>query len=47
MLHHVPNVFCPGGGIGRHTGFKILRLVITVRVQVSSWAPNYLSIIAS
>ena len=28
---------CPGGGIGRHAGLKILWLVITVRVQVPSW----------
>ena len=27
---------CPGGGIGRHAGLKILWLVIAVRVQLPS-----------
>jgi hypothetical protein len=30
---------CRGGGIGRHTGLKILRVVISVPVQVRSSAP--------
>jgi hypothetical protein len=28
------SITCPGGGIGRHAGLKILWLVIVVRVQV-------------
>jgi hypothetical protein len=27
---------CPGGGIGRHAGLKILWIVISVRVQLPS-----------
>ena len=33
------NIRCPGGGIGRHKGFKIPRLM-GVRVQVSLRAPT-------
>ena len=28
---------CPGGGIGRHAGLKILWAVMSVRVQVPPW----------
>jgi hypothetical protein len=30
---------CPGGGIGRRTGLKILRALKPISVQVRSWAP--------
>ncbi len=33
-------IICPGGGIGRHTGLKILGLETAVRVRFSSWAPS-------
>ena len=32
---------CPGGGIGRHAGLKILWIVISVRVQLPSRVLKY------
>jgi hypothetical protein len=36
LLKTVP---CPGGGIGRRTGLKILRALKPMPVQVRPWAP--------
>lgn len=36
-------ISCGRGGIGRHTGLKILRAVTLVRVQVPPSAPIYIS----
>ncbi len=35
------NGTCPGGGIGRHRGFKIPRLETAMRVQVPPWALRF------
>ena len=35
------SIMCRGGGIGRHTGLKILRLVTIVPVQVRPSAPYF------
>ena len=34
-------MYCPGGGIGRHAGLKILWIVISVRVQLPSRVQNF------
>ena len=40
FFYHITETQCPGGGIGRHAGLKILWPVMAVRVQVPPGVQN-------